>query len=413
MRIKKLEMKNFRGFEELTIEFPEKGSAVFVGVNGAGKTSVLECIFKLLEIIWIERGTFKADDFYFNYNDLKNGASSTENYIKIENRGEVYETIGTFEIGNIDKSKINIDNGVYFYNELKNRISKNSDCNIPFYSIFPTNRIISNSPSLNIRDLSEENQYSASSKSELKFNDFNTFFQWFRNIEDTENEEIRFKKDINFRNKGLEAVRQAIKDFLPNFSNPRVQRQPREELIVEKNGKKLSVSNLSHGEKAMFAMVGDIARRLSIANPSLENPLEGEGIILIDEIELHLHPKWQRTIVPRLEKTFPNIQFILTTHSPQVLSSLKHKNIFVLEDFKLVKNTPHTLWRDSSSILYDLFDVKQHPKDGAAALKELYQLIDAEKRTEAISKLEELEDKMGADDVELIRARMHVDMMDE
>lgn len=68
-----------------------------------------------------------------------------------------------------------------------------------------------------------------------------------------------------------------------------------------------------------MAMVGDIARRLSIANASAENILEGEGIVLIDEIDLHLHPSWQAVILPVLLNTFPNLQFIVTTHSSKVL----------------------------------------------------------------------------------------------
>lgn len=68
-------------------------------------------------------------------------------------------------------------------------------------------------------------------------------------------------------------------------------------------------------KKNVMAMVGDIARRLSIANASAENILEGEGIVLIDEIDLHLHPSWQAVILPVLLNTFPNLQFIVTTHS--------------------------------------------------------------------------------------------------
>lgn len=86
-------------------------------------------------------------------------------------------------------------------------------------------------------------------------------------------------------------------------------------MTVIKNGSEISIFNLSQGEKTLIALVSDIARRLVILNPSLENPLNGYGIVLIDEIDLHLHPKWQQTIVQKLENTFPNIQFILSTHS--------------------------------------------------------------------------------------------------
>ena len=83
-------------------------------------------------------------------------------------------------------------------------------------------------------------------------------------------------------------------------------------------------------KKSLLALVGDIARRLILANPSLENPLYGEGIVLIDEIELHLHPKWQREVINKLREVFPNIQFILTTHSPQVISEISRECLHIL-----------------------------------------------------------------------------------
>ena len=77
-------------------------------------------------------------------------------------------------------------------------------------------------------------------------------------------------------------------------------------------------------------LFGDLARRMALANPSMPNPLEGEGVVLIDEIDLHMHPSWQRKVMVVLKKTFPNIQFIVTTHSPQVLGELNEDyNIFV------------------------------------------------------------------------------------
>lgn len=77
-------------------------------------------------------------------------------------------------------------------------------------------------------------------------------------------------------------------------------------------------------------LFGDLARRMALANPSMPNPLEGEGVVLIDEIDLHMHPSWQRKVMGVLKKTFPNIQFIVTTHSPQVLGELNEDyNIFV------------------------------------------------------------------------------------
>ena len=69
----------------------------------------------------------------------------------------------------------------------------------------------------------------------------------------------------------------------------------------------LDVLQLSDGEKCTLALFGDIARRLAIANPSLDDPLQGDGVVLIDELELHMHTSWQRKVISMLKKTFPNI----------------------------------------------------------------------------------------------------------
>lgn len=125
------------------------------------------------------------------------------------------------------------------------------------------------------------------------------------------------------------------------------------------------VNQLSDGEKCLLAMVGDLARRLAIANPGLSDQLQGKGVVLIDEIELHLHPKWQREIIPALTRTFPNCQFIVTTHSPQVVSHVKPQRIYILEkiDNGIVAKRPSSSFgRDSNSILEDLMDVPERPQ---------------------------------------------------
>ncbi len=409
MRIKKLEMKNFRGFEELTVQLPDKGSAVFVGVNGAGKSSVLECLKTLFDtLIW--------DDNKFNYPigfnpyDIKLGVKSTKNSIELDFENKIYINTSELVVAEIGGWKCNNDSWSELLKDLQKNLKDKSDSNIPISLYYPTERVANLDPSLDIQDLNFESQMDALFSA--YGHNFDVFFKWFKNIEDLENE-IRLDDNPNYRDEKLEVVRKAITTFLPEFSSIRVRRRGITEFVAKKNDEWLSLGTLSHGERLILAMIGDIARRLSVANPSLENPLEGEGIILIDEIELHLHPKWQRTIVPRLEKTFPNIQFILTTHSPQVLSSMKRDNVFILENFKLVQNTPHTFGKDSNSILYDLFGVTERPDEVKKEFKKLYRLIDdVSKVEEAKVEYEKMKNKYGEFDPEIVRAGMHFDFLE-
>ena len=93
-------------------------------------------------------------------------------------------------------------------------------------------------------------------------------------------------------------------------------------------GVDLQIDQLSGGYKAVLSVIADIAKRLSMANPDSQNPLEEDAVILIDELDLHLHPKWQKEIVDDLKRTFPNCQFIVSTHSPFVIQSLNAEELF-------------------------------------------------------------------------------------
>ena len=149
--------------------------------------------------------------------------------------------------------------------------------------------------------------------------DFRALFEWFRLQEDLENQQkVRSEKGMEYENRELKAVRTAMTAMLEGFDHIRIERQPLT-MMVEKEGVSLNINQLSDGEKCTIALFGDLARRLAIANPALESPLDGTGVVLIDELELHMHTQWQRKILRVLKETFPNIQFLVTTHSPQVL----------------------------------------------------------------------------------------------
>lgn len=411
MRIEKLSLKNFRGFEALEIAFPEgeSGLAVFIGENGSGKSSILEVVTYLFinhfgRILQSSKFNYKSESKKDENKNIRVGKNKSINSLSISREGNII-SLNNYEIerneGTLDKS-INPES----------RLPLNTkEDQVPLVIFYNANRIIDNSPSLKPKNLNHLTIEDALQLEVDKKLDFNTFFEWYRNTEDYENEE-RLTQNINYRHKGLEAIRKAIQTFLPNITPPRVSRQPYMELVFEKAGLILSISQLSYGEKLIFAMIGDIISRISIANPKLKNPLLGKGVVLIDEIEQHLHPSWQRTIIPNLRKTFPNIQFIVTTHSPQVLSNVPRENVFILEDFKLVEKTPHTLGKDTNSILYDLFGVKARPEDARKEFNQLYRLLD-DPEAEALAKsmLNELEVKYGKNDPDLMEAKLNFEFM--
>lgn len=109
--------------------------------------------------------------------------------------------------------------------------------------------------------------------------------------------------------------------MIKGYSNLRIELAPARMVMTNADGVDLQIDQLSGGYKAVLSVIADIAKRLSMANPDSQNPLEEDAVILIDELDLHLHPKWQKEIVDDLKRTFPNCQFIVSTHSPFVIQS--------------------------------------------------------------------------------------------
>ena len=160
----------------------------------------------------------------------------------------------------------------------------------------------------------------------VNFRDFMARYRSAVTVERTE----RWDNPNYLGDRAIAAISHALTTFLGGFENLRVQEEPLR-LLVDKAGIALDLSQLSDGERSCLALVCDLGRRLALANPRLDKPLHGAGVVLIDELELHLHPKWQREVSEKLRKTFPNIQFIATTHSPFVIQALRPGELINLD----------------------------------------------------------------------------------
>lgn len=142
----------------------------------------------------------------------------------------------------------------------------------------------------------------------------------------------------------------------------------------------------------MLALVMDFARRLAQANPQMENPLEAEAILVIDELDLHLHPKWQQTIVPDLRRVFPNTQIIATTHSPEILTTVYQHQIQILEDYQLKACPSPTRGMKSSDVIRSVMGLESlRPNtEEARILQRLFEAIDTDDLTTAKQLRQEL-----------------------
>ena len=171
----------------------------------------------------------------------------------------------------------------------------------------------------------------------------------------------------------LVALREAVAKALGDYNEPYMSNTPLGLFITHRDepDKPLSVKQLSDGYRTMLALVMDLARRMAVANADAEWPegqtvLHSPGIVLIDEVEQHLHPAWQQTVLPRLMDIFPNVQFIVTTHSPQVLTSIPAKHIRILRDGAVYTFPEETDGAEAGRVLEDVLGVNPRPDNEAA-----------------------------------------------
>lgn len=210
----------------------------------------------------------------------------------------------------------------------------------------------------------------------------------------------------DYTNIDAKTVKLAIELFT-DFKNIRIERKGTPKMVVEKDGEKLDVNQLSQGEKSLLALVGDIARRLAILNPSLDNPLQGEGVVLIDEVDLHLHPKWQQNLIDKLTKTFPNVQFILTTHSPHIVSDNPDVLVYILDNGEL-RQYNNTYGEDVNTLLNGVFGVSEFTPEIAEQFTEVRRAISHKELDRAENIIQELSNKLSPNNSELLRLQLYL-----
>jgi len=232
--------------------------------------------------------------------------------------------------------------------------------------------------------------------------------EWFREREDLENQLRVRTRDLDAEDDALCLVRQALKELLPGFSNPRVERDDApgsSSLVFDKGGVPLSYDMLSEGEKSLVALGVEVSRFLSAFRDDPAPIAERSATIVIDEIELHLHPRWQRVVVPRLLAAFPGCQFIITTHSPQVVGSVDAESLFILDDFEVHPAAYPSKGRDSNAVLEELMGASARDPATEDELQAAARLVEVGPDDEAEAAVQKLAERFGEDDREVVRLR--------
>ncbi len=395
MYIDYIEGTNFRGIHNFSIKLHERLN-VFIGTNGVGKSSML-CFINLM---LSQCSNLTTDSVLCKISDINNDSDKLSG--KIRCRHETSYILANYSYSENERNSKYFENFSGKFSDTEeqdrpfSRMQKElKDEELPFTKNFPlvvsypTNRAILEIPE-RIRGFKPAiHPFDALENALESILDFRSFIALFRMSENSSKKNLQNDHYAQWQKKQVQAVNDAISAVIPEFGELHVTQKPFRISVLKKE-KKLDFLQLSDGEKCLIALLGDLAQRLAICNPALENPLEGDGIVLIDELELHLHPAWQSILIERLLTTFPHCQFLITTHSPLVLGNVKAENIWIMQEECAPYHPDRSYGMEASELLREIMGTQSRPPLVTAELEQIDRLIDAEQFDEARAAIQEL-----------------------
>lgn len=421
MKIKSISIQNFRCFKNMTVNF-DSHMNVIIGNNGVGKTAILDALAVGIGSFFL--GIENIPDRKIKLEDVRYITTSIGSTIDRQPQSPV-----TIECSAILKENIkwkraftnnskttygNAKNIKEYASQLQNEIrSGNTNIYLPLIAYYGIGRLWNQNQSTK-DDNKPFNRFQGydnclSAKSNEK-----SMLDWLKKMTFLELQE---EKEIPELQAVLDAVKQCYVESGVNVSDVKVRFSVKSERLEisykDKNGN-IEIHpfhELSAGYRNMLSLVADIAYRMAMLNPQLldEVTQKTEGIVLIDEIDLHLHPIWQKKILKTLRTIFPCIQFIVTTHAPSIISSAKREELLILNDEHCYFSDFEVYGKDVNSVLSEIMGTPERPDEIAQMFDEFRTLLDNEQYDEAKMKLDELKGILGENDNEVISSSISLD----
>ena len=373
MKLRSVEIENFRAIKQLKLSLDDS-LTVFHGNNAHGKTTVLSAIAVGLGRI----PTLLPEVTGVSFRDSDRSQSAKYVRVTLETTDEMR---WTRRKGRIRKRSANSTPYVgsrslpEAIDDIINADEEGLSVDLPIVAFYDTDRAVFDAPQRRRGFPKEFSRYAALEGALSVRPNFRDFFKWFYAKEGDELRQQR--RDRDFASTELEAVRAAITSMIPGASEPRIELGPLRFVVSLRTDagqrEDLTLDHLSGGYRIIMALAADLARRMAQGNPHRGDPLACEAIVLIDEVELHLHPAWQQRVLADLRRTFPNTQFIVSTHSPQVLTSVPPRQIVELsrEDGTIVAGgtSAATYGAEAGDVLSTVMGVRGRPADNAFVQK--------------------------------------------
>lgn len=428
MYLEKLKLHNFRCYEKLEIDF-NRQLTVLVGKNGSGKTNVLEAIAIALGTWFVGFNIVNAKGINKRTDPLRKayqiGATDdvqTQFPVEIEAWGkieeskdqilhwkrELYTPTGTMTTK--DAKQI-----VEYAAEYQKAISEGrTDIYLPMVAYYGTGRL------WDYHRQKRTDVFKVSSRTNGYIDcldgtaNVKLMMDWFQIM--TINKYQRQEENLE-SNPELDTVYLAMEKCLTNlsgYSDVKIRyNMGTQELDVyyseqDKQRMRIPLNQLSDGYKGMISLVADIAYRMATLNPQLGTEVlsKGDGVVLIDEVDLHLHPAWQQKVINNLMNIFPKVQFIVSTHAPAIISSVKTDKLRILSNKEVCMTANQVYGKDVNSVMKEIMGVNDRPDQFVELFEKFYRLLSEKKYDDAGAVLDKLDEERGYHDPEIAKCRV-------
>ena len=432
MKLKNIKISNYRCFKDVKIDFDES-TTLIVGQNGAGKTTILDAVAVSVStfLLGIDGGVSRSilkDDARYEFYDLNGTIDPQHQFpVSIESTGDCIDkqNVRWIRSLNSESGKTTIKDAgelTSIAKKVQNQIMMgDKELVLPLISYYGTGRLYAQKKEKrNMKSLTEFKRQvgyvdcmAAESNDKLMLNWFQT--QTLKSLQKQQKTGVLESPIL------LKTVERAICKTYERISGARnaslsfdldTHRLMLEFETSEGVARKFAMDEMSDGYKNTLSMIGDIAYRMAVLNPMLEEEAleKTPGIVLIDEIDLHLHPQWQQTILKDLHAIFPKVQFIVSSHAPAVINSISREQIRILDNGEIYLPSAQTYGRDANSILREVMKVSERPSDIKERMELFNRYMDENNYKEADKTLKKIEDIVGTTDPDIAAARTSLDL---
>jgi predicted ATP-binding protein involved in virulence len=430
MRIDQLIVRNFKGFADRVFDFPRSAGAapeangsfhLLIGENGSGKTTALDALAVAAGSWFL--GIRGYDSRHIQVDDVRLVLQEFGDTIRLEKQFPVIVEATGAVSGEIItwRRSLETDGGrttrqkAASINELADKagdaVMKGEPVTLPLISYYGTGRLWLEPRDMRARgengerangsqlppapqDVPEEDEEGEEGVFDSRFAGYRfsidprcsprDLLRWMR-------QEKRIAVDEGKESSQSKWVKEAIQRCTEGCRSADYNLRLRALVVDLERGGRLPFANLSDGQRNVIAMVGDLAFKAAQLNPHLgERVLEDTpGIVLVDELDLHLHPHWQRHVIEDLRRTFPQIQFIATTHSPFLVQTLRQGELIILDGVQKAEYAGRGLEEVARFVMgVDSPEMSPRYSKMMEAAKEYFQLLEEGKSANEARKAE-------------------------